>query len=257
MKNTKKILWFIAITAVILLAVGSCASKPIVFDENIPADQMATLNIPGGTFDVIEFSGRTVRWFKPSIMSYTGVKVPSGEHAVKFNYYYDAANHFNNKELTAFFKSGRVYTLSGSLQGGGLTKTEVTFRIVDDTEKVTDVFVTVSDLDEFNGKYIAFFAKSEKEGGFTNAVGARGLQGMDRHLGIQIMNGVAEIPVYHYWATYTNYISYNFCSEVKFFISDNEVFTEKTLNSRSQYTLDRMPFENGKYSISFNNIRSN
>jgi hypothetical protein len=257
MKNTKKLGEIIAIIAVIICSMGGCASSAIIFDGSIPADQMATFNIPGGTFDVIEFSGKPVRWFKASILSYTEIKVPSGNHAIKFNYYYDAANHINNQELTADFKAGHVYTLSGALAGGGFSKTTVTFRIVDDTQGVTDVFVTVNGLDQFNGKYIIFCAESEREGGFTKVVGARGLQKMDRHLGVQILNGIAEMPVYHYWATYTNYISYDFCTKVKFFISDEEVFTEKTINGRGQYTLDRISFKNGRASINFNDLRSN
>jgi len=111
-------------------------------------------------------------------------------HTVKFNYYYDAKNHFNNRELTVDFKTGRIYTLSGAISQK-FTRTEVTTRIVDNTPDVTDCFVTINGLDGFNGKYIIFYAKSEREDGATNAVGSKGLQ-KTNHLGIQIENGNAE-----------------------------------------------------------------
>ena len=88
---------------------GCAGSTPVVFDESVPADQQATLYVEGGSWDVIEFSGKPVKWYTVSVFGSTTVSIPSGEHTVKFNFYWDLNNRFYDKELTADFVAGHTY----------------------------------------------------------------------------------------------------------------------------------------------------
>ena len=91
------------------LVLTGCASTQVVFDESIPADQQATFFVEGGSWDVIEFSGKPVKWYTASAFGSTTVAIPSGQHTVKFNFYWDLNNRFYDKELTADFVAGHKY----------------------------------------------------------------------------------------------------------------------------------------------------
>jgi hypothetical protein len=91
--------------------ISGCATTKVDFEENIPTDQQSILFVEGGVWDVFEFSGKPVKWFTVSAFGSTTVTVPSGQHTVKFNFYWDANNHVKNKELTANFEAGHKYKL--------------------------------------------------------------------------------------------------------------------------------------------------
>ena len=112
---------------------GSCAVTPEylesritdVFDENVPTEQRAVLHIPAGHFEVFEFSGRPVRWFK-LVAGGRGnnVHIPSGEHTIRFHYYPGGdtgARNNRNKAVTANFEAGRAYALIARQRGSTIT----------------------------------------------------------------------------------------------------------------------------------------
>ena len=116
MENRKFLLGAPAIVMVCGLILAGCATTE-VFVEGIPPDQQATFYVPGGNWDVYEFSGKTVKWYTMSSFGYTTVTIPSGQHTVKFHYYHDAFNHFNDKELTAYFEPGHLCALNARQAG--------------------------------------------------------------------------------------------------------------------------------------------
>jgi hypothetical protein len=122
---------FISVVMALGLIFIGCASTggQVMFEDNIPKDQQATFQVIGGYWDVYEFSGKPVKWYKATIFGSTNVIVPAGQHTVKFNCYYDAFNRYYDKELTAVFKAGHTY----SLQWLELFSGEIYFGITEDT----------------------------------------------------------------------------------------------------------------------------
>jgi len=126
MKKTLKQFGIIIFIALIASSMGSCFSldpltaKPTtVFDENIPEDQRAILIIPGGHYDVFEFSGSSVRWFKLTILEETRVHIPSGIHTMKFRWFPGGNARVigsNEFTITADYKAGHVYELREKAQ---------------------------------------------------------------------------------------------------------------------------------------------
>jgi hypothetical protein len=111
MKMKKSVFWvgIVSVMLIIGFSLTGCATTKVVFDENIPEDQQAVLFVEGGSWDVIEFSGVPVKWFTVSALGSTTVTIPSGQHTVKFNFYWDLSNKFYDKELTADFVAGHKY----------------------------------------------------------------------------------------------------------------------------------------------------
>jgi len=135
-------IWFphiIAVMAfVVFIVLGlACATQPktkmIVFDKNIPEEQCAILLVPGGHWEVFEFSGRKVKWFDYYSFNSNTVLVPSGKHFIKFYYYYgDGVNDFT-VGLNAEFEAGHNYRLKEELQGSPLVPSHISWGVYDDT----------------------------------------------------------------------------------------------------------------------------
>jgi len=109
MKKSAFLVGIISIMLVIGFSITGCATTNVVFGENTPEDQQATLLVDGGSWDVIEFSGVPVKWYTTSAFGSTTVTIPSGQHTIKFNFYWDLLNRFYDKELTADFEAGHKY----------------------------------------------------------------------------------------------------------------------------------------------------
>jgi len=124
--------------SVIVLVFGliSCASVPktpkspktIVYDSNLAEDQMATLFVPAGFFEVTQFEHRDYgdrdlklkpTWFQPSIKD-TGmdVKIPAGESAITFKYYnLTFGNTAGSPVIVYNYVAGRRYKLVAEVNG--------------------------------------------------------------------------------------------------------------------------------------------
>jgi hypothetical protein len=114
----------IAATAlVVFIVLGlACVTAPkakppkgIVYDSSIPAEQTASLLIPPGNIEVIEFDGKTLKpkWYQPSLLD-PGmlVKIPSGKHEICFHYYGgEFGATMKNIRLKIDTVSGRTYGL--------------------------------------------------------------------------------------------------------------------------------------------------
>jgi len=101
----------LVIVLVFGLLFSGCSTTNVNFVEDIPEDQKSIFFIEGGAWEVFEFSGQPVYWFKASTFGSTTVTVPSGKHTVKFNFYWDSLNKFKDKDLTANFEPGHKYKL--------------------------------------------------------------------------------------------------------------------------------------------------
>jgi len=133
MKKNVFLVGIISILLVIGFSVTGCGSTTkMVFDENIPEDQKAILLVYPGTWDVIEFSGVPVKWYTPSYYgSPMEVTIPSGQHTVKFNFYYDLNQRFYDKEVTANFEAGHKYLLTAQSPSGVGTSGTYYFHVYD------------------------------------------------------------------------------------------------------------------------------
>jgi len=144
----------IAVTAIVVFCFLSlaCASSPkqpdeIVYDSNIPSDQLATLYIPHGSIDVIQFNGDplTPRWFQMNAASRgMDVKIPAGKHNIVFNYY-GGAYGVTMKDVKLDFNAvaGRTYSLTFVLTD--YDSNSVTGRV---TEKVFFTILETSEMRE-------------------------------------------------------------------------------------------------------------
>ena len=100
------------------LVFAGCSSTPKitdVFDESVPEDQRAILTIPGGYYDVFEFSGTAVKWFKLTLFGMTTVHIPSGEHTIKFRYYPGGDTKVSGSNIVSLkcnFEAGNHYQLT-------------------------------------------------------------------------------------------------------------------------------------------------
>lgn len=261
-KKRKMSSHIIAVMSLVVFAVLGLASASapdeIYFDATTPDEQLATLVVPGGTFDVFEFAGKPVGWFKVSLLKSTIVKIPSGIHKVKFNYYFGGndnykAEHFKDRELTFDFKAGNVYELIHTENTGFFGDGRFSFFVIDVTPGVTDCFLTVTGLEEFNGKYILFTAYSET---YNYARGVKGMLEKNNFLGVLVENGKAEIPIYTYLKTLNNYYGRNTLSYVDFYLNDEEIFTNKNLKGRANFQIDKITLTNGKATIDKSDLKT-
>jgi len=124
MKRHIFLVWTI-ILFILLCIIVSCASSSVgivskgtvIFDENIPESQQAVLVIPGGYWEVIEFSGIKVRWWSPTVFNNITVYIPSGVQTIKFHYYPGTGRNFNNITFTYNFLPGSSYKLQDRIVG--------------------------------------------------------------------------------------------------------------------------------------------
>jgi len=154
----KKEKWMSHIIAAVALAASlvlcfSCGSIPggssgpteIVYDQSIPSDQLATLYIPPGSIEVIEFNGVALnpKWYQASIRSPgMNVKIPAGNHNIRFHYYGgEYGVRMRNVNLDINIVAGRTYKLiylltdySRSYFTGRISET-VLFTVLETSEK--------------------------------------------------------------------------------------------------------------------------
>ena len=119
--NEKCKLHIFAVTAlVIIIVLGACASTPkeveiITYDTSIPDEQTASIFILPGWIEVVEFNGQPLnpKWYQMSSRS-PGmlVKIPTGQHRIRFHYYGGGGDNAMNLRLNLDVVAGRMYYLS-------------------------------------------------------------------------------------------------------------------------------------------------
>ena len=68
---------------------GSCASflqnNTTVYDTTVPIEQLATLVVPAN-YTVTNFNGKTVKWTCKGIAGLAIIRIPAGEHTIKYQF---------------------------------------------------------------------------------------------------------------------------------------------------------------------------
>jgi hypothetical protein len=106
-----------------------------VFDDTVPENQRAILYVPGGNFDIVEFSGQAVKWYTVTTFGSTTVAVPSGMQRMRFHYYETGYYHMNNREISVFFEPGHNYQIVAVHDPRLLHRDTMHFGIYDIGEK--------------------------------------------------------------------------------------------------------------------------
>ena len=88
-------------------AIAQGKIKNIVYDKNIPKEQQSMIYIPGKYIEIVNFSGKRVRWFSNSIFKDITVFIPSGEQTIKLHFH--GRPQKRNIELKIDFKPGHRY----------------------------------------------------------------------------------------------------------------------------------------------------
>ena len=123
--------WTPQIIVVITLAVfmvlfSSCLSGPsgrepelISHDPGIPEDQLATLFVPPGYYQVTQFNGIRLQkdWYQASMLSRgMNVRIPAGSHSIVFHYHIGGSlaerNRHRNLTLEFTVEAGKTYALT-------------------------------------------------------------------------------------------------------------------------------------------------
>ncbi|GHV84720.1 hypothetical protein AGMMS50230_03280 [Spirochaetia bacterium] len=89
------------------------SAKAEIYDVSVPAEEQSILHIPGGYFNVYEFDGKAVKWFKLTIKGETNIKIPSGEHTFKVKVMDGESilSIVDMEDITFTFEPGIAYAL--------------------------------------------------------------------------------------------------------------------------------------------------
>jgi hypothetical protein len=109
----------LGVCLIVVLVFGGCASNKvaIVFDPEIPEDQMSFLYVPNYV-RVTQFAGRTVDWTAPLLsLGSVLIGVPSGEFTFVIDTIQPSSGtnlgipNVSNKSYTKNFEARKVYQL--------------------------------------------------------------------------------------------------------------------------------------------------
>jgi hypothetical protein len=112
-----KKIFMVFIVMGVLLTLGACATKQVVFDENLPKEQSSRLAFFGG-LQVTEYNGIPVPYKKfmgTTRSTWHDVLLPPGEMEFVLDVYVDTANYHyvaKNVRFKYEFEEGVEYTLT-------------------------------------------------------------------------------------------------------------------------------------------------
>jgi len=130
-----KMTHFIAFTSLVIFTVlGISCTSTIVYNDDIPKEQCATIIIPyevgpGEYYTITEFSGQSVRWGTSQFRRYK-ILVPSGLHSIRFIYHGSNSDYIIEQNFN--FLADHEYRLSMGGPGYAFSSGEIYGGIYDE-----------------------------------------------------------------------------------------------------------------------------
>ena len=270
--NKNKVCIGVIMLIVALLIFGCSTTKIRVYDKSVPIRETAELVLfPGDhltSVNGVRFRGNSRGGGLFSTLKKLIIKLPAGQHDLVFHVSYETvlgnrvtSHTASDLRITYNFEAGRRYMASTSTA----SRNHVTINISDITPEITDGLLTVTGLDDYNGKYISFSHQGATAGYREKK--------KNQLFGVKIENGIAEIPVFtwHFDGQYGNFsltvegdrnVIVQSGLQSNFYISDEEIFDYRLVirgrqipNGNKYVSPYQITWVNGKGSIDFTELQ--
>jgi len=132
MKKSSTLILGVCLAIGLAIAFTGCASAPktpdlLIYNPNsVPEDQLATLYVPPGNFEIFSFNGEILKrkWYQPSTLSPgLNVRFPTGsvvnQSEIKFNYWDNTYGNAQNINIRFSTAPGRNYKFYKVMIGPG------------------------------------------------------------------------------------------------------------------------------------------